>query len=44
METEKKAWYEFSNSGKGTAEQRLDSEERNNPNEQGCDSNSYVSE
>ena len=34
METEKKAWSEFSNRGKGIAEQRLDSEEKNNPNEQ----------
>ena len=42
MKTEKKIWSEFPNSGQGTLEQRLDSEERNNTKEYGCDSNSYV--
>ena len=40
----KKIWSEFSNRGKGTVEQRLDSEDINNPNEQGCGSSSYGSE
>ena len=34
----------ISQQGRGTLEQRLDSEERNNAKEHNCDSNSYVSE
>ena len=41
VETEKKTWSEFPNSEKCIVEQKVDSEERNNPKEQGCASNSY---
>ena len=44
METEKQMWSESPNSGQGTLEQRLDSEERSNTEEYGCDSNSHISE
>ena len=41
METETKIGSEVPNRGKGTVEQRLDLEERNNSEEKSCDSNSY---
>ena len=41
METETKIGSEVPNRRKGTVEQRLDSEERNNSKEKSCDSNSY---
>ena len=44
METETKTWSEVPNRGKGTVEQRLDSEERHNSKEKSCVSNSYETE
>ena len=44
METDTKTWSEVPNRGKGTVEQRLNSEERGDPKEKSCNSNSYGSE